>query len=279
MYNYDVSDLTRSYNSLPFLNEYSLPNEESFVVPDKGVDKNQEKNEFNSNNDSTKETYPNGNNEKEIKSGKVQKKENKNMGRKKKNSLLTGEHNKYMLDNIRRKIKHLITKISLKFINEKIREKYQSFLGDGVFIKQLLIINSKQLDDSTVDFNRKLLTKSIGDFFSDKISTRYKKYPLSHNKYLINALKNEKDINIKNYFNNLFNLSFMDIVNHFRKSEVIEELNGMETFDSIKHIFKDDEEYLQMLDYSIQNYETILKNQKIRTVKKKETNTEDNKNH
>jgi len=71
----------------------------------------------------------------------------------------------------------------------------------------------------------------------------------------------------------------MDILNHFRKSEVIEELNGMETFDSIKHIFKDDKEYLQMLDYSIQNYETILKNQRIRNVKKKKTNTEDNKNH
>ena len=39
MYNYDVSDLTRSYNSLPFFNEYSLANEESFVLPDKGVDR------------------------------------------------------------------------------------------------------------------------------------------------------------------------------------------------------------------------------------------------
>jgi len=171
MYNYDESDLTRSYNSLPFFNEYSLANEESFVLPDKGVDRIKKKMNLIQINDSTKETFPKGNNEKKIRSGKVQKKENKNMGEKK-NSQLTGEHNKYMPDNIRRKIKHLITKISLKFKNEKIREKYQSFVGDGVFIKQLLIINSKQLDDSTVDFNRKLLTRSIGDIFSDKISTR-----------------------------------------------------------------------------------------------------------
>ena len=48
------------------------------------IDKNQEKNESNSYNDSTKGTFPKGNNEKEIKSGKAKKKENKNLGRKKK---------------------------------------------------------------------------------------------------------------------------------------------------------------------------------------------------
>ena len=47
------------------------------------IDKNQEKN-ANSYNDSTKGTFPKGNNEKEIKSEKTKKKEYKNLGRKKK---------------------------------------------------------------------------------------------------------------------------------------------------------------------------------------------------
>ena len=102
-----------------------------------------------------------------------------------------------MDDNVRRKIKHLFIKNLLQFINEKIKEKYQSFVGKGVFIKQLLIINQKQIDDATVLFNRELLNKSIGDIFSENISTRYTKYPLSHNRNLIQSLRNEKDVNIK----------------------------------------------------------------------------------
>ena len=279
MYNIDENDLNGSFNFSPFINEFVLESEESSIVNDKDIDKNQEKNESNSYNDSTKGTFSKGNNEKEIISGKAKKKENKNLGRKKKNSQLTGAHDKYMYDNIRRKIKHLITKILLNFINEKIKEKYQSFVGKGVFIKKLMIINQKQIDDATVLFNRDFLKKSIGDIFSVEISTRYKNYPLSHNKNLIHSLKDEKDTEKKSYFNKLFNLTFMDTLDHFRKKKVIEELNGMQTFDSIKQGFKDDEDYLKMLEYSIKNYETLLNNQRIRRGKKKETNTEDNKNH
>jgi len=174
-----------------------------------------------------------------------------------------------MDDNVRRKIKHLFIKNLLQFINKKIKEKYQSFVGKGAFIKQLLIINQKQIDDATVLFNRELLNKSIGDIFSENISTRYTKYPLSHNRNLINSLRNEKDINRKNYFNNLFDLSFMESLEHFRKSKFIEELNGMKTFDLIKQDFKDDENYLKMLDYSIKNYKEILYYKRIRKQKKR----------
>ena len=86
-----------------------------------------------------------------------------------------------MGDNIIRKIKHLITKILLNFINDKINEKYQSSVGRGVFIKQLVIINQKQIDNATVLFNKDFLKKSIGDIFSVEISTRYKNYSSSHN--------------------------------------------------------------------------------------------------
>jgi len=55
----------------------------------------------------------------------------------------------------------------------------------------------------------------------------------------------------------------------------------MKTFNSIKQDLKDKEEedYIKMLDYFIQNYEIILYNQRIRKQKKIEINIEDNKNH
>ena len=115
-----------------------------------------------------------------------------------------------------------------------------------------------------------------------KYQTRYTKYPLSNNKNLIDFFKkNEQDINRKNYFNKLFNLSFKDALNHFRESKDIEVLKGMKTFNSIKQDLKDKEEedYIKMLDYFIQNYEIILYNQRIRKQKKIEINIEDNKNH
>ena len=84
MYNFDENELNGSFNFFPFINEFVLESEESSIVNDKDIDKNQEKNESNSYNDSTKGTFPNGNNEKEIKSEKTKKKEYKNLGRKKK---------------------------------------------------------------------------------------------------------------------------------------------------------------------------------------------------
>ena len=58
-----------------------------------------------------------------------------------------------------------------------------------------------------------------------------------------------------NYFNKLFNLTFMDTLDHFRKNKdkVIDELKGMKTFDSIKQDFKDDEDYLD--DFSFDGVE------------------------
>ena len=185
---------------------------------------------------------------------------NNNLAKRRKNTELRIFHTKYRLDIIVTKIKCLILKNLLRFINEKIKEKYQSFVGNGILIKQLLPINYKKIDVGRDLFNIEYLTKSIGDIFSEDISSKYKLYPLSYNRNLIHSLKNEEDINKKNYFNKLFNLSFMDTIEHFIGSTVIEELKGMKTFDSIKQDFKDDDNYFKDLEYVIQNYDRILYN-------------------
>ena len=75
---------------------------------------------------------------------------------------------------------------------------------------------------------------------------------------MIKLLLNDEDINKRMYFNKLFNLSFFDCLKHFRGSEEIEELIGLEGFDSIKKEYEDDMDYLNALHYHIINFENII---------------------
>ena len=177
-----------------------------------------------------------------------------------------GEHNKFSDDNLRRKCKHLVLKTVFSFINKKIIEMYDK-IGFGIFKKQLLTINQKQKINAIIQYNKDFLNKSLEDIFSVDISRKYTTHPLSHNKQLINFLKNDENINIAQYFRNLFKLKFIDCLKHFRGSQHFKELEGLEGFDSIKEKYEDDIDYLHSLNYYIMNYEVIINNK--RTRKKK----------
>ena len=178
------------------------------------------------------------------------------------------ENSKYLDENLRRKVKHITLNNLFNFINEKIEEKYENKIGFGIFTKKLLIINKKQKSDCNIQFNKDFLYKSIGEIFSENISTRYNIYPLTHNKSLIQSLINDKDIDKRNFFNNLFNLRFIDVLKHFRGSEEIEVLKGLTKFNSIKAEFESDEDYLNLLEYYIMNYENIINNKRSKKERK-----------
>ena len=197
---------------------------------------------------------------KELKSNLMSKKKR---GR---SSIGDGEHNKFSDDNLRRKCKHLVLKCLFNYINKKIIEIYNK-IGYGIFRKQLLTINQKQKSNATIQFNKDFLNKSLEDIFSVDISTRYTSYPLSHNKQLINCLKNDENKDIAQYFRNLFKLTFIDCLKHFRGSQKFEELEGLEDFDSIKEKYEDDNDYLKSLHYYIMNFEVIINNKRIRKKK------------
>ena len=184
------------------------------------------------------------------------------MSSKKKRKSESNKHDKFSDDIFRRKVKHLVLKNLFNFINDKISEKFESKIGRGIFIKKLLTINQKQKANVLIQFNQEFLNKSIGDIFSENISTKYTNYPLSHNKDLIQDLLNDKDTNRRIYFNKLFNLTFLDCLKHFRGSEEIEELIGLEGFDSIKKEYEDDMDYLNALHYHIINFENITNNKR-----------------
>ena len=177
----------------------------------------------------------------------------------------TGDHDKFSDDNLRRKVKHLLLDNLLSFINNKIYKVYEGQIGNGIFIKKLLTLNQRQKTDSTIQFNKDLLQKNLGDIFSDDISSKYTIFPVEHNRNLITKFLNEEDEEKKEYFNKLFSITFMDSLEHFRGSKIINELIGLKEIESIK---SDDEEYLNQLRFYFNNYEKIIFNKKSRNRKK-----------
>ena len=88
---------------------------------------------------------------------------------------------------------------------------------------------------------------------------------------LIESLINDKDEKKRNLFNKIFNLTFSDCLKHFRGSEKIVELDGINDLkDYLKsQKINDDENYCTIFKYFINNYETIIKEKKSRNRTKK----------
>ena len=166
-------------------------------------------------------------------------------------------HNKYSDDNLRRKCKHLVLQKVMKFINNKISEIYIN-IGYGMTIKKLLIINQEQISNATIPFNKMFLNKKLSEIFSVNISTRYTNYKPQHNKLLISKLLNDEDETKRNYFNELFSLTFVECLRHFNGSRNIPILNGLTLFNELNIENEIDEEYQSTLSCYINNYEKIM---------------------
>ena len=184
-----------------------------------------------------------------------------------------GEHNKFADDNVRRKIKHLVLKYALEFINNQIKNKYNGIIGNGIFKKELQTLNQSQKSDATIIFNQNFLTKTLGEIFSANISGRFTNFPPNYNKLVIEKLMNEKDEDKKIYFNNLFNITFIECLRYFRGETYINELEGLKCFNEIKKDIankyeEDGEEYIETLEYYLKNYEGIINNKKARKPRK-----------
>ena len=205
-----------------------------------------------------------------VEKDKIETKKKSSLGRKRREDSGSGEHNKFSEDNLRRKCKHLVLDNTFNFINDKIKEKYNGNIGYGRFIKKLLILNQKQISDASIPFNKIFLNKTLGDIYSEKISSRYTCYNPLHNKLLIEILTNDENEAQKDYFKKLFGITFVDCLKHFRGSIKIEELEGLNGFDNIKSKYEDDSDYLKSLEYYIMHYEEIMNNKRTRKTNKKE---------
>ena len=172
------------------------------------------------------------------------------LGRKKKK-----KHSKYSTDNIIRKIKSYFLIYLLNFINKLIDNKYNGNIGQGVLEKQLLKIDNKKFSSK---YDKQLLNKTLEIIFSENISGIYQRYNIDHNKVLIIKLLKEEDEGKRECFKKLFNLTFIECLKHFRGSEIIEELIGLDSLDNFLNLFEGDKDYQENVKYCINNFEEII---------------------
>ena len=186
--------------------------------------------------------------------------------RKKRGRGTGGNHNKHTFDNIVRKIKGMVLKNVSNCINEKIKMKYNNNIGFGDNIKKLFLINHAQVKNANIDFNKAFLEKALGEIFSADLSRRVTNYNRDHNKILIEKLKNEEKKKKKEYFNCLFNLTFLDCLKYFRGDNVNNPkyvyIEGLKRFRDIKNEanYKErkDPEFIEYLESFINNYENEI---------------------
>ena len=174
-------------------------------------------------------------------------------------------HTKYTYDNLKRKCKHLVIENVKEFINKKIKEEYNGNIGEGILKKELVKLNQSQKTNSDTEFNKSFIYKTLKDIFSEKITTKIKFLDGDHNKKLIENLLEEK----KDKFEKLFNISFIECVDHFIENKQIDELNGLTLFSELKEQIlneyeEDGESYYENLKIFLKEFEQRINNAKSR---------------
>ena len=221
-------------------NKYEIINFNFFII-------NKNKSDYLKEHKSDKNKVDKYNNKEEKKRGRKRKREINNDNE---YSVDKKAHNKFSDDNLRKKCKNTILKYALKFINEKIKEKYKNHIGHGKF-----------------------LTKTLKDIFSGDISARFYNFSKDYNRELIKSLLQDKEEDRKQYFIKLFNITFIECLKYFREDEGafnIEELNGFKKISLIKDelIKKHGNDYAEMLIHYLNNFEEIINNKKGRNRRK-----------
>lgn len=181
-----------------------------------------------------------------------QKRNNSNLEPKKEEKEEENCYDKNNLDNFIRRIKKLAFNSILKYDNKVISEMYNNRLGHGINIKKLLKNNHFQIKCTGTIFNKELLKKTQGEILSENITTRFTNFPRDHNKNLIINLLNEEDKVKKERFNNLFNKTLSECIDHLIGVKKSKDLEGLEKIfeNELKNI-KKTKEYIENLIYYI----------------------------
>ena len=216
----------------------------------------------------------------EIRSEKQEKKKKiAGLGRKKKDSLEKGIHNKYTSDNLIRKCKAVMINIIGNFINKKIFEIYRNEFAYTKKRKRLMKMNQFQIVNSNIKFNQTFLNKTLNEIFSEKLSSRCTTFNKDHNKKLIQELINDKDEIKRRYFNDLFSLTFLDCIRHLRGSRTIKILEDLQDYDEVCQNLNGDDDYKETFRCYIDNYEDILDKKRARKPQKNRRNGKGNSKH
>ena len=132
-----------------------------------------------------------------------------------------------------------------------INNKYNNNFG-----QKLVKIDNQKLSSKD---DKEFLNKTIKEIFSENVISKanLNLYNENHNRDLIEQLLNEEDEEKRIFFNKLFNLTFIECLKHFRGSIIIEELNGLDSWDKFLNKFKDEKDYQENVKYYIFNFEKV----------------------
>ena len=207
------------------------------------------------------------------------------------NDYLDIRHSKYSLDNIILKIKTLIIKELILFLNNKITKIYKSdefhselkkllekhsiknafeytlYNIENMFKrKQILFnLNGNFVLKSNTNDDKKLLNKKIKEIVSKDISGKFKNYNSEHNKFIIEVIQENDEIK------KILDLTFLDCVNHFCLEKTNENLtdfaNWNTYFEKIEE--EDGEEYKKCFYEVLVNFENFVSSRWTRGKNKK----------
>ena len=191
--------------------------------------------------------------------------ENKlNMGRKPKNVMEKGIHNKYSEDNIMRKIKSKYLKYTLNLINKSIKnKKLKLFKFDSEISKNL-----------KKDFNKILMNTTFRELYENRpLSSRYKRKAID-NRYLnkdkikkIYSEYRDKEIDAIN----ILNKTYKELFEYFIRNNLNAFLN--EIYEKEKEKNEPEDvivNYVKKIEYLCNNYEQYFMGLKGRNRKEKQ---------
>ena len=172
----------------------------------------------------------------------------------------------FIPDKYIKKIRIKLLNSIVDFINKKIKIFFNN-IGRSICIKQLLPINKTILYHSSVEYDKEFLNKKLKEIFS-QINNKYTNYLSNKNEETIEYLINLEDKG--KYFQELFDLSFLDCLKHIRGTKNIELLNDLPNADNIlinerKSLSKFE---LDNFKKFIMNYEQYIRSKKKRNRKK-----------
>lgn len=185
-------------------------------------------------------------------------------------------HDKYSNDNLLKKIKRISIYSCFKFINEILKNIYNTFPKKKKFEHQLIKLKQGIIQDTKVETNKYILDNTMKWILSNKISSKCKKYDKYHNRILLEKsllVCNEED---KNKLELLLNMKYIDYLDFYRgnKPEYDKIFKGLVTFeqycksDDFLNNHQDHENYKKELENYLNNYEKKLKDIKPRKPKK-----------
>ena len=125
-------------------------------------------------------------------------------------------------------------------------------------------MNQQQIINSHVNYNKLFLYKKLKDIFSENLSSKCTRYPNDYNRKLIKELLNLKDKSNKKFFLDIFNLTFLDCVEHFSNLKNIYCLQDLEKLDDVCESLGGDENYKESFRCYIENFKTIIEKKKSR---------------